>query len=143
LDPLRFSLLEFSRNLRFMVFIKMGSQSTIRSALITALISSLLGFATVADFANVETSAWVGTAGIITAHPVPCLPALAAASAGWPFWISGDAKQKPVNALPELSSAAGECSSRYNAQHDPADRCEPGRFSVISGRSPPHSTSRL
>ena len=122
---------------------KMGSLSIIRSALITALIWSLLGFLPVADFANVETSAWIETGGVITAHPVPCLPALAAASAGRPSWISGVAKPKPVNALSELSSAAGVCSSRYNAQYDPADRCEPGRFSVISGRSPPHSTSRV
>jgi len=125
------------------VFVKLGNLGIIRSAPIIALVASLLGFTQVADFANAETSAWIGTGGIITAHSVPCLPALAAASAGRPFWISGDAKQKPVNALPELSSAASVCSSRYNAQHDPADRCEPGRFSVISGRSPPHSTSRV
>src|SRR5262249_30231825 len=124
-----------------MVFIKMGSLNAIRSAQLFALILSLLGFAPVADLAHVQTSAWTETGGILTVHPVASLPALAAASPGRPFWMSGDAKQKPVNDLPELTSAAGVSSSRYNAQPEPADPCEPARFSVIRGRSPPHSTS--
>ena len=121
----------------------MGDMTKVLSVLIIAFVSLLLAFAPVADYANVEMSVRLQTAGIITAYLVPSFAALAATSAVRPSWISGGAKKEPVNALAaEVARSVGVSSCRHNVQHYFADRSDLGQISVISGRSPPHRPSR-
>src|SRR5262245_27763153 len=57
-----------------------SAHSRMKITLIIACISVVLGFAPVADFADLDTSVWMLAAGIITAHPAPSTATFLAAS---------------------------------------------------------------
>ena len=123
---------------------KKGHAQIVRAVLIIALISSWLGFATGADLANAEASAWMQTDGVITAHEVPCGPALAAASLVRPSCFSAGTKHQVSASSADLAPALARPSSSHdNARPDVAHRAHAGQVRVVSGRSPPHSNHRI
>jgi len=116
---------------------------TLRSAIIITLIASLFGFVTIADFAKLDTSTWMRTDGVITAHEGPYQGTFAAAGPVHSLRLTANTKLRPFTALLALFSTAPLSSSHLISRPDITDRSAPGLACITSGRSPPHSPNRI